>query len=184
MNKFLYCLVITSLIGCSSNSSNKHDDTSTNKAYFHFDEIKYVRILISDKDINELYTKENKSANEQVLFNILAEPLNKDLSENAIVKDLEGISKIECSINKKYFEQLNTTIFVEKQCDDFAPLVCDPFYRDILLFKKNGALTGVAKFSFNGHICDFAGTSANYECFGALGEFDKLRRILKENNTH
>jgi len=183
MNKLLYSFIIVVLIGCSSNTPNENP-VSTNKTYFHFDEIVYVRILISDKDINELYAKENKNVNEQILFNILAEPLNKNLSENTIIKDLEGINKIECSINKKYFEQLNITIFVEKQCSDFAPAVCDPFYRDILLFKKNGALTGVAKFSFNGHICDFSGTTANYECFGASGEFDKLRRILKENNIH
>jgi len=183
MNKLLHLCVILLFIGCSSDTANKNS-ASANKPYFDFDEITYVRILISDEEINELYTKEKKNSQEEKLFNVLAGLLNKDLSENTIVKDLEGINKIECFINKKYFEQLNTTIFVEKQCSDYAPPVCDPFYRDILLFKKNGTLCGIAKFSFNGHICDFAGTTANYECFGASGEFDKLRRILKENSTH
>lgn len=181
MNKLLYSFIIVVLIGCSSNTPNENA-ASTNKTYFNFDEITYVRILISDKEINELYAKENKSTTEQILFNILAGPLNKDISETTIVKDLDGVNKIEYPINKKYFEELNKTIFVEKKCSDFAPAVCDPFYRDILLFKKNGTLCGVAKFSFNGHICDFSGTSANYECFGAFGEFDKLRKILKENS--
>lgn len=169
------------LVACISGSLDKKNSGSINKPYFDFDEVIYVRILISDKEINQLYIKENKSEMEQKLFEVLAKPLiNDDIEEVIIVKDLERINKTERTIDKKYFETLNNTIFIEKKCDDYAPAVCDPFYRDILLFKKNGILIGVAKFSFNGRVCDFAGTTANHECFGAFGEFDELRKILSD----
>jgi hypothetical protein len=180
MNKLVYALIVLLFIACSS---NKTENISGTKSYFDFDEITHIRILISDTDYNALYSKQSKTEQEEILFSVLTQALNKNLTETTILSDLEGISKIEYTINNKYFEQLNTTVFIEKQCGDFAAEVCDPCYRDILLFKKKGILTGVGKFSFNCRISDFSGVSANYECFGAFGEFDVLRKILKDNSA-
>lgn len=57
--------------------------------------------------------------------------------------------------------------------------MCEPIYRDIFLFKKNTKVSGIAKLCYDCEKSLFIGTSAVVSNFGAKGEFEQLRKIIK-----
>lgn len=86
-----------------------------------------------------------------------------------------GFQKKE--INKSKFTQMNK-IFVEKTFNDGINYACIPFFRDILIFKKQGKVIGIAKICFDCHQFRIIGPEANTDNFGMDDDYEKLGNIL------
>ena len=68
--------------------------------------------------------------------------------------------------------------FDENQSINGFMTACIPFYNDILVFKKENKIVGIAKICFKCEQSTFTESDINTDAFGAKDEFKKLKNIL------
>jgi hypothetical protein len=115
------------------------------KMFFDFDSVDYYSLNKSKEEAME----ENNSKSidngifDKIFFDNYPEKVNNDVFNKTINSD--GFSKFELS--QKDIEHLRNDIFLEKSSLKILENVyaCSPQYRDILVFKKNTEISGVAK---------------------------------------
>lgn len=124
------------LISCKSNDE---------KAFFDFDSVEYYS-LNKNKEV-EMGENNSKSIDngifDKIFFDNYPEKVNNTVFYKTI--DSDGFSKSELS--QKDVEYLRNDIFLEKPSLKMLENVyaCSPQYRDILIFKKNKEISGIAK---------------------------------------
>lgn len=147
------------------------------KPFFDYDELTHYKINITDEDFEKIDW--NKSKN-KLLFNILTGFDQKEFKDAVFWKNFDKIEKKQYQVNKKYFEELNSEIFVEKEGASRGS-ACVPLFRDILIFKKNSKMIGMARICFKCEINIIEGSTANVESFGQNDQYKRLSKILEEN---
>jgi len=81
----------------------------------------------------------------------------------------------EETIDSKYHIFFSDTIFKEKFCTFVKMTKGDSFYKDILVFKKEGEVQGIGKLCMSCDKASFAPPTVFTDCFGEYKEFDRLR---------
>lgn len=80
--------------------------------------------------------------------------------------------------NSKY-EQLNKLFcYNENKGIEGFTTACIPFYNDILVFKKESKIIGIAKICFKCQQSTFTESKSNTAAFGSFDEIIKLEKIL------
>lgn len=80
--------------------------------------------------------------------------------------------------NSKYQELNKLFCYNEnKEVQGFST-ACIPFYNDILVFKKERKIVGIAKICFKCQQSTFTESKTNTSAFGAFEEITKLQKIL------
>ena len=105
------------------------------------------------------------------------------MTDSSFWVNLKSIKKTEKVINSKYFQELNSAIFVEKKCHNIYAVACIPVFRDILVFKKKNKVIGLAKICFKCGMYHIEGSNSNVECFGMDKEYKRLKKLLDENSA-
>ena len=176
MNKnILILLILIFNFGCVSNNHNN---------YFEFDDIEYYRLdpkyvklsenikIIEDKDSSKI---------ENFEFNIIHGYKPDGTSDKNFPKKLLDVGYVKKSIEPKFYNEISS-IFSEKRAIDSYSMGCIPWFRDILIFKNKGNISGIAKICFKCRQSIIRGTIKNVENFGQDGDFEKLNKILNEEN--
>ena len=169
MKLYFYIWTILTL-GC--NSANVSP-----KAYFDFDEIEYYNSPILATEFIEILNNGKKSETDSIKAGVLLFNIPKSISDTLFISKLA-----EINFNKKYldrakFAEINQ-IFTEKSVKDKLSTSCDPMYSNILLFRKNHVLVGIAKVCFGCMRNEIVGTNTNTDNFGQDGDYDRLRTLL------
>jgi hypothetical protein len=136
IRKYAVLLLLFIMLSCKSREE---------KMFFDFDSIEYYSLNKSKEE--EMGENNSKSIDngifDKIFFDNYPEKLNNDVFYKTINSD--GFSKF--TISQKDAEYLKNDIFLEK-----SPLkmfgsvyACTPQYRDILVFKKNKEISGIAK---------------------------------------
>lgn len=179
--KILTVVFLIIMFGCNNNSDRKKIvSTETQfvcKPYFQFDQVEHYFLDIDEDKIWELEEKEVRSEKENIQLELLIEYTPDKLSDSIFIKDLEKIDFVKTDIKADKFEQLNK-IFCERKHKESFATSCIAIYRDILVFKWNNKITGIAKICFD---CDrevITGTTLNTSEFGQSGDYRKLYKIL------
>jgi hypothetical protein len=178
---FLLTCIILSLLACNTATETINGNKSENKGckpYFDFDQVEHYYLNISkDKAYNpdSIDTQTEKQKKKLDLVTNLASP--KTLSDSSEYKELDKLDFTKSEIPSNKFDAVND-IFCERKHESPQYSACSPIYRDILVFKKNSKIVGLAKICFT---CDqhvIVGTGNNTEEFGQSGDYDKLKEIL------
>lgn len=153
------------------------------KPYFDFDEVIHYTI-----DEKRVYKAENnaEAEYEKRLRVFLNGWRDGQMSDTLFWEDLESFKKNKKKINKVHFKKLNSEVFVNLGCGELSGFACIPIFRDILVFKKGGKLTGLAKICFQCEMSHFEGNKSNTTCFGTNTEFEVLHKLgkkIKNNNS-
>src|SRR5690606_31320119 len=160
--KNLYYLFVVGLffLGCKQNQSN----------FFDFESVEYYSI---DENSISYFTSSKE------IERIVLEDFFSEIPDENFTETLERIGYHKIILDNRYNKQLNT-IFKERSCkfDDIA--ACAPIFRDILIFKKNNQITGLAKICFQCNKSYFVGTSKNTEHFDVCGNYAELEQILNK----
>lgn len=149
--------------------------------YFDFDEVAYYKTtkdfneIIGDEEVRSL--KDVKTLKDSVAFQLMGkfgEAVPYDVA--ATYLDSIGFEKkvLPASKNAALME-----IFREKFKERTEWTTCEPIYRDIYVFKKNGKVVGMGKLCYECGDSRFFGTSAKTGNFGMDGEYGKLRELVK-----
>ncbi len=100
------------------------------------------------------------------------------LQDTSLVYQLKKLNfdKTEIPISKH--EGLNNIFRYRKQEGDLLVRACSAEFRDILVFRKNTRIVGIAKICFSCHKSYFWKSLAPCGAFGQNGEFDELKALL------
>jgi len=190
--RYLLLAIISFFLGCKnpehSNINIPQSNTSVEKkfilkygkVYFDYDAIDHYHINMDENSIMALDTIPNRSKKDQLKLDILINKTPKNINDTEFIKSLEKIGFKKSVIKNQNLKKIND-IFIEKTVSENIEYACVPIYRDILIFKKQKAIIGMAKICFDCHQKHIVGTNANTENFGQDGDYPKLLQILSTN---
>ena len=168
---FIFCIVF---ISCSQRT----EFGNFKESYFKFDNVDLYFLNISDDSLTLLQDKEKLAENDKILIDLMLYNNPKSISDENFISNLEKIKLRKTEIDSEKYDELSQ-IFSEKQGATQMTDACKPSYRNILIFKNDGCVTGIAKLCFNCQRYYIVGTNKNVENFGKSGEFRKLEKLIK-----
>ncbi len=189
--KLLYFIGFLLIIACHSpGNKNKLNSNEVNnfitenleaksgKAFFDFDAVDYYH---SDMDENTAANliNQQKTAIDSIQYNLIIDETSEDISNAYFINNLEKAGFKKIKIESADFKNLNQ-LFSEKAERDGLNFACIPIFRDILVFKKNDKVTGVAKICFGCNDYKIIGTDANTSNFGQGKDYEILSLILNK----
>lgn len=168
MKYLLLAFLSLSLLSC----------TPKKKEYFDFDQVDHYSIIVSDLEIMKINRDTLKSKLDSLKSKIVGYNTPVNISDLSFIDKLEEMGFQKTSIDTSKFATIKN-IFTEKEFISGESTSCEPYYRDILIFKKQNKVIGTAKLCFDCMKSQIHGTTANTKNFGDSGEFKKLEEILK-----
>ena len=177
MKKISLILVLLFIARCNKKESEKL------VPFFKFDEVIHYQVNDQDEVWKLLKVSESeRTESGKNFYKILMEynyPIS--LSNSTFLKNLETLYPIKNQIPKNLFSELSK-IFSQSNVVDNTEYACEPFFRDIFIFKKNDKITGIAKICLECEKYYFVGANEDTQNFGSNGEFENLQKIIKKIN--
>jgi|GEM_PF-1117009 hypothetical protein len=140
---------------------------------FDFDEVFHIELNITEEDYNQ-----QRSADPSAMYhwtNVLKKHVRTEADLKNFWQQLEHLEYTEELVDPKYYSFFSDTIFKEKFCTFVKMTKGDSFYKDILVFKREGEVQGIAKLCMSCDKASFAPPTVFTDCFGEYKEFDRLR---------
>ncbi|MCE3279370.1 MAG: hypothetical protein K0S44_1561 [Bacteroidetes bacterium] len=181
----IFTVLVLILSGCSltaeKNSVSNPDQSEQpiGKKFFEYDQIQHYLNNIEEKNLGELNDNQSRSELDSIKRGVVLGNIPKDMSDLSFIDQLEKIGYSKREVHKSKFEAIDK-IFAEKSVDEMVWADCKHVYRDVLLFRKNSKIIGVAKICFSCRSNIIIGTTANTENFGQNGDYEKLEKTLKK----
>ena len=152
------------------------------KMFFDFDSVEYYSLNKSKEE--EMGENNSKSIDngifDKIFFDDYPEKVNNTVFYKTINSD--GFSKSELS--QKDVEYLRSDIFLEKPSLKILENVyaCSPQYRDILVFKKNKEISGIAKICLSCRQFYLISSKKEIqtENFGTEEEYKSLEKLFQK----
>lgn len=146
--------------------------------YFEdFDQVDHYSIEIDSGELFDTIDEPNLTEDQQLRQDIIINDTPSSLSDTLFINELEKIGFEKNKITGKKIQSIRD-IFREKSHSESLGMSCVAVYRDILIFRKNGKIVGIAKVCFSCLQHQIHGTSANTFEFGQSGDYEKLKSIL------
>jgi hypothetical protein len=151
------------------------------KPYFSFDTIEHFKIEIEDSVFSYLSDKEFTTQSEKQLLDFIVDYDEGKLSDTvSLVINLEKFGFQKHLMPSSGFSIINNLFCEIENNDDRNIKMCIPYYRDILIFKKQNAIVGYAKICFSCQQEIIVGTNRNTSSFNSQETFEVLKEILAE----
>lgn len=150
--------------------------SSCSKSYFEFDSIEHYYRDLSNDEIMAIYNSQDKSEKRLLILDIIENRYPEEI-DNSFGEILIKNKYKKSNISQDKLEPIND-IFSENICLVGTASACIPVYRDILIFKKNNKVVGIAKICFDCEISHIIGTAKNTEDFGQCGDYANLFKML------
>ena len=157
---------------CEGENDN-HQYIGSEKYYFDFDEVDHYSLNMDIKDID------SKSDSGFAIINQLYIEY-KNISDTLYIDSLNQKAYTNIKVKPNLLEPLRE-FFKDKSHQEALYTNCIPWYSDILVFKKNNTITGVAKVNFKCMQHNIIGSMTNTEEFGQSGDYDSLKTLLNKN---
>ena len=155
---------------------NSSDEEKKSKYYFDFDEVVHYKTYIDEGDLFGIRQKPVKTTKDSMMltmaWNYYKIPLNR------AVTYLDSIDFKKQEISSSKYPEIKE-IFKEDNQVYESPYTCEPVYRNIYVFKKNGKISGLARICNHCGKSLFTGTNADTRNFGSEDEYKKLEELVK-----
>ena len=156
--------------------------TKEEKMFFDFDSVEYYSLNKSKEE--EMGENNSKSIDngifDKIFFDDYPEKLNNAVFNKTINSD--GFTKFKLS--QKDVAYLRSDIFLEKPSLNILENVyaCSPQYRDILVFKKNKEISGIAKICLSCRQFYLISSKKEIqtENFGTEEEYKSLEKLFQK----
>lgn len=174
------------LFGCGPQPSKEVTSTKkpikTAKPFFEYDEIDYYFNDYDEDKIVSLYNRQSLTILDSIKMGVILGDIPISIGDQKFIALLKkcGYTKTQISPNK--FPAINT-IFCEKTSENNIATSCVYIFRDILIFKKQHKVIGIAKICFGCYAHRIVGTASNTESFGQNGDYDILWKLLERGQN-
>ncbi len=164
MKQFFIFLIIICAISCQQ------------KPTVQFDQVDFYRIKFNQEEENKILVKRDSVS--KSLWNVINDDVS--LTNIATFYDLNTLDRSVNILIAKSLE--NEKVELEEASFLNVSLLCDPFYRDILVFKKNGDTTAIAKICFNCEQNNFVAGNKDYRRLKL--NYQKIEKLLDSVASH
>jgi len=186
---FYLLLVLLISISCGKKSESETNTKIEKEAksfipvygqkYFSYDQIDFYHSDFAENNILELDKKKNNSKIDKLRKDIIIGDFPENIKEIGFLKLMDRIGYIKKEIPKNKFIEIDK-IFIDKTVDESGTYACIAVYRDILVFKNQGKIVGIAKVCFSCQQHQIIGTHVNTHNFGQNKDYKKLEIILNQ----
>jgi len=167
--------IITLILFFSICSCNHPKNNGISNSFFDFDDIEHYHV----KEESEMkWQMRNLKAKDEKKFHKLFMFHYPDTTTDKNFYSLVNKFYSKKELHKEKFPEINE-IYTEKYHGQYDIAGCAPFYRDILIFKKDKKIIGISKICFQCNLNMTVGTKRNVERLGHNGDYEKLAKILK-----
>lgn len=174
MNRLLQLNVL--LMFCLSSCTNNNPAASQTKAtnlFFNYDEVEHFHLELANGALENIAIESRFKS----LLEVLTQPITS-ISDSAFFSTLYTYPFKKKLIPNTKFASLDS-IFQVKNNISSEPSLCLPTFRDIIIFKKDEHVVGIAKICFECEQHSIVGTKQNTDDFGQSGDYEKLAQLLK-----
>ena len=169
--RYSIILLVFLLISCKSNDE---------KAFFDFDSVEYYS-LNKNKEV-EIIENNRKGIKDSILNHILYSEFPDKLDNDVFYKTINSNGFSKFALSQKDVEYLRNDVFLEKLSFKMFELnrACAPEYRDILVFRKNNKISGIAKICLSCGQFYFISSKKGIQTeeFGAEKEYKSLAELF------
>lgn len=171
------------LLITSCNSEDQIENGSKNSEdykeyYFDFDKIEHFHVH-THNSIRLSGAKDTLTEDDYKLLSGLVDfNIPSSLSDTFFLSKIEEIGFTKREISETKNDSINE-LFRRKAFDmnySFSP--CMPIFRDILIFRKQHELVGIAKICFQCKYITVHGTEVDTKFFGSFDGYEKLFKLL------
>ncbi|WP_116789060.1 hypothetical protein [Flavobacterium psychrotrophum] len=163
----------------SDNFFDKFEKLDKTTPFFTFDQVTYYHNDFTSGEFADIIDKEDSiSKSEKNLLETITTNLPENLNDIIII-NIKNNYPVKIEMPEKDIQFLKD-IFQEKYKDRDWSSACVPMYRDVLVFKTRGKITGIAKICFGCWEFSFSGTKAKTGGFGLKNELNNLHKLLYE----
>lgn len=145
--------------------------------FFNYDEVIHYHNPIDDSAIDAVFDARSGSAMDALKKAVLTDDFPKTINDTAFIYQLNKIGYQEKILDRSLFGELDQ-IFAEKQVISPEATSCIYVYRDILVFRKQGKVIGIAKVCLGCMAHIIRGAHGNTDNFGQDGDYLRLYRLL------
>lgn len=187
--KYLIIIFSITLLSCSSENLDKtnqskkeniqlsEEEINFKEEYiFDFDEIDHYKFIGDNNDIYALLGENTLSKKEEFFLNVVNKYPHGDTT---FIDSLKMIDFVKNDINKSKNKEINE-VFKTQYVTEHMSTACSPIFRDVIVFRKNGKINGIAKICFECSKHSILGSSVNSSSFGQSNEYKKLAEILNK----
>ena len=160
---------------CSQDKPSAVQAKTEPRPFFTFDQVLYYKINIDESDV----FSDPRNHSDTLLRQALLDYQPKKLDDTSFLGNLNSLPFKRTSVPPEFHRALSH-IFSDK--DTFPPAIsaCIAIYRDILVFKKQSKVTGLAKICFKCKMFYLAGAQASTANFGQYEDYDELEKLLSK----
>jgi len=178
MKKISLILVLLFIASCNKKKSEKPIP------FFKFDEVTHYQID-DENAISKLFqvSQSERTESDKEFFKILMEyNYPKSVNHLTFFKNLETLYPKKNQIPSNLFPELSK-IFSQSNVANNVEYACEPFFRDIFIFKNNDKIIGIAKICLECEKSSFVGANGETQNFGSNKEFEKLKKTYQKNKS-
>lgn len=167
MKQFILFALFTFFISCEKD-----------KPFFNFDEV-YMYQIPQKESSKYFGTDQRTTQKEKDEFNKIAflSRYPKTLNDKWYFEKLEHYYPKKQKIEKSKLKELSD-IFTERTKEKTVAMACEPIFRNVFIFKKNGKIVGISKICFSCQEQQTIGTKSHIENFGANDEYSRLAKLV------
>lgn len=148
----------------------------TQNYFFDFDEMIYYSA--TEEHTMEMFTNKDRSLKDSIIENLIGDYHHTSLNDTIALSYLDSMGFDKKIIPNSKHAALKEIFREKSYTDDGATTSCEPVFRDMFVFKKEGKVSGIAKICYGCDKHQIMGTAANTEGFGESGEYKKLADIV------
>ncbi|MCL9806636.1 hypothetical protein NAT51_13960 [Flavobacterium amniphilum] len=164
------------LLACNQNTKTAGNQ---DLPFFHFDQIEYYHKDISKKELQTIGAKEDKTRKEQALLQILTGNVPVSIKDTLFIKNMDILGFEKDTIDAKLNPKISHLFSLREVLKPVTSPVT-PDFGDVLIFRRDKHIIGMAKISFDGSKHQMIGERYNDSNFGQSGEYKELEKILKQ----
>jgi hypothetical protein len=187
--KYLIILIyFPMLFGLSKNSTKQNfshsifdQDTIALEVFFDYEVVEHYYNKYDQRDSANRFDWQDDTEKGKWKRSILFDLTPSSLQDTVFVQYL-----LKSGFKMKYmkptkFRALNE-VFSVKEYDStrLSVIRCEPIFRDILIFKKDNSIVGVAKICFTCQTILLIGCNPLFPYFGQKGEYEVLKQLLHD----
>ena len=176
--KYLFLYSLFFVLACSTTVKRTQDKLVHNPSvhFFDFDEVIHYSIVLESNYYMDLENREALPIIEKQKYSIVYGNVLEDLVDTSFLNSMVEMGFSKYSLSNRKFARLNQ-ILSEVEVEEMSVTECIPIYRDILVFKKQGKIIGLAKICFECRKSKIVGTDKN--TFGFEDRLITLEKLIK-----
>lgn len=152
------------------------------KMFFDFDSVEYYSLNKSKEE--EMGENNSKSIDKVIFDKIFFDDYPEKVNNTVFYKTINSDGFTKFKLSQKDVEYLRSDIFLEKPSLKILENVyaCSPQYRDILVFKKNKEISGIAKICLSCRQFYLISSKKEIqtENFGTEEEYKSLEKLFQK----